>query len=245
MRLDVSDEERIAIESVVGPVSVDVGRAVRDARGVDFQRLEFLGDSVLDLVLSVHATVEPGCSSCTKVSGDVGRLVTDRALAQRAAVTGLGSWLEWQASPERHADLVEACVAAAWLPGRWMQAARFISVIVHPLGEVVAATFERGGVELDESRGSKSARRVGASVLELTASYQAFVQLPTADEGELSERRAEVHRTSRVAAYVRRHQLADSSEDAAVSNVVEVELARKLLSAGGDAALELAGKVLA
>ncbi len=213
MRPDISDEERRAIESVVGPVSGDVERAVRDARGVEFQRLEFLGDSVLDLIVSVHAIVEPGCPGCAKVSGDVGRLVTDDVLAQQAAATGLGSWLEWQASPERHADLVEACVAAAWLPTRWTQAAQFISATVHPLGAKVAATLERGDVDLDGSRGSKPERRLGSSVLELTASYQAFVQHPSADEGELSERRAEVHRTSRVAAYARRHQLADDSED--------------------------------
>lgn len=245
MRKDVRDDERRAIESVVGPVSEAVERAVRDARGVDFQRLEFLGDSILDLVLSAHTIVEPGCAGCAKVSGDIGRLVTDHELGLRAAASGLGSWLEWQASPERHADLVEACVAAAWLPARWTQAAQFISVTVHLLGDEVAATLERGGFELDESMGSKPARRLGAAVLELSASYQAFVQHPTADEGQLSDLRAQVHRTSRVATYARLHQLAQGPEDSVVSNAVEAVLARKLLTDGGTAALELAGQVLA
>ena len=113
------------------------------------------------------------------------------------------------------------------------------------MGAKVAATLERGGVDLEGPRGSKPERRLGSSVLELTASYQAFVEYPSADEGELSARRAEVHRTSRVAGFARRHQLADDSEDAVVSNIVEVELARRLLSCGGDAALGLARDVLA
>jgi dsRNA-specific ribonuclease len=90
------------------------GPRVRDARGRTSQRLEFLGDSALDLTLATHVAVEPDCPACpaSPRRGDPARLVTDRRLAERARAHGMGDWLEWEASDDRLADLVETAVAA-------------------------------------------------------------------------------------------------------------------------------------
>ena len=133
LRADVSASERVAVEAVTGGLPPDLLRAVRDGRGREFQRLEFLGDSVLDVLLTAHAVVSPSCPECAKVGGNVGRLVTDAALAAKAEGLDLGSWLEWRASPERLADLVEACIAAAWISGGWAQAIAVVERTVHPL----------------------------------------------------------------------------------------------------------------
>ena len=133
LRADVSASERVAVEAVTGGLPPDLLRAVRDGRGREFQRLEFLGDSVLDVLLTAHAVVSPNCPECAKAGGNVGRLVTDAALAAKAEELDLGSWLEWRASPERLADLVETCIAAAWISGGWAQAIAVVERTVHPL----------------------------------------------------------------------------------------------------------------
>jgi hypothetical protein len=231
---------------VTGPVAgLDLLRAVRDGRGRVFQRLEFLGDSVLDLVLAVHAATEPGCPVCAagRHPGDPDRLVTDRRLAERARVCGVGGWLEWDASDDRLADLVETCVAVAWRSGGWEQAAAVVDLVVHPLGDVTSRVLVSGVTDLQPSTASE--RRLGASVLELAAAVLVYDGSPDADEGELSQHRASVHRAERVADYAARHRLVPSGGDAAsVSDRVEQWLARRLVGGGADAALADARAVL-
>jgi dsRNA-specific ribonuclease len=245
LRPDLRDDEHAAIVAAVGPLSDGLARAIRDGRGEAFQRLEFLGDSVLDLLLTVHAVVEPDCPHCRAVGGDVARLVTDQRLAQRAAATGFGSWLEWDASGERLADLVEACVAAAWLAGSWPQAVAYSATMVHPIdATVVAVLIGESGHRL-VSTSIRAERRVGASILELAAAHAAFDADPDADEGELSRVRAANHRTARVAAHARRTGIVDArGDDAVVSNRVEGLLAAQLRSDGADYALTSARDVL-
>ena len=243
-RLEVTSAERDAITAVLGPMPASLLAPIRDARGQRFQRLEFLGDSVLDLVVVVHLLVEPRCRACTGLDGNIGRLVTDHALAERAEAAGLGAWLEWQASPERRADLVEACVAACWLAGGWPQAADLIDLVVHPLGAGVTAILTTGEGGAVSAGNPRTQRRAGAAVLELAASRRVFDELPTADEGALSHRRAQLHRAARVADYARRHHLSRGGPDSVASDVVESQLATTLLRDGADAALADADVVL-
>lgn len=244
LRSEVNENERAAIAAAVGPLAPELLRPIRDGRGQQFQRLEFLGDSVMDLALAVHALIEPACSNCLSVAGDVGRLVTDHALASQATAGGFGGWLEWQASPERLADLVEAAAAAAWLQGGWSQAFEVINGVVHPLSPLTLKALATGGLAADQGSTSKALRRVGASLLELAASQLVYRAAADADEGELSRRRAELHRATRIAEYARDHHVGTGKDDSVLSDAVEELLAQRLLSAGADLALDEATAVL-
>lgn len=246
LRPTVTPQERVAIELVIGPVPDDeLLRAVRDGRGRAFQRLELLGDSVLDLVLAVHAVVEPGCVTCLRTGhpGEPARLVTDRRLARQARERGLGSWLEWEASDDRLADLVETSVAVAWRARGWAGACDVVAAVVHPLGSEVVHALRGGGT--DAVGQAATARRLGASVLELAAAWWVFRALPDADEGELSAARARIHRATRIAEQVVGSGVVDAVGDpGTVTNRVERWLAETLLRDGADRALADAEAVL-
>jgi len=244
-RLDLSPSERSAIAAVLETLPDELSRIVRDGRGAQFQRLEFLGDSVLDLVMNVHAVVEPGCRICQSVQGDVAKLVTDHRLSKRAMESGVGSWLEWEASPQRLADLVEVCLAAAWLTGGWKQTTGFVDRVVHPLGEVCERALEGSADPSPSATGSRVERRMGAALLELASARAVFAEDLTADEGELSSRRAMLHRTSSVAAYAKSVAVVSPvGGDDAVADRVDAWLAATLLSEGADAALHAAARVI-
>lgn len=239
LRPHVSARERALIHEAVGPLDDEVLlRAVRDGRGREFQRLELLGDSVLDLLLAVHRWVEPGCPACVAGASQV---ASDRHLAQVARDAGLGAWLEWDASDDRVADLVETCVAACWLSGGWRPTVHFASRVVHPLGEVITSVLEGGGVSPSPGR---EARRVGAAVLELTAASELYRRLPSADEGELSTRRAQVHHAERVAARARAKDPGLHGDADAVVSQVEDALAALVATTGADQALTAARPLL-
>jgi dsRNA-specific ribonuclease len=241
LRPDITDDERNLIESVLGPVTDEsVLRAVRDGRGREFQRLEFVGDSVLDVILTAHQWIERDCAACA--GADALPDASDHALAAAASEVGLGSWLEWQASPERIADLVETCVAACWLSGRWAQASTFVSHVVHPVGDATVAALERGATAGSPGR---AARRVGSAMLELAAAWGVYLSLPDADEGTLSTRRATLHRASAVAAIARGSQgavlIGDvRGDDVTVLSQVEDALAVVMASSGADECLRVA-----
>jgi len=250
LRVDVSAAERAAIEEVTGALPLPALRAVRDGRGREFQRLEFLGDSVLDVVVSVHAASDPQCPHCARSGGNVARLVTDAALAARAEEIHLGSWLEWRASTERLADLTEACIAAAWIAGGWAQAIAVVQRMVHPLGDMAAifagsfdGNFDANTVATVNP--GRASRRVGAAFLELAGASSAFNSDPTADEAKLSAMRAAVHRAERVAQFAQRSRLvATDGEASQVSDRVEEQIAQLLWSQGADSALTLADRAL-
>jgi dsRNA-specific ribonuclease len=245
-RPTVTADERAAIEEAVGPVpDADLLRALRDARGRTFQRLEFLGDSVLDLTLVTHTVLEPDCPQCqsSRRHVDAGQLATDRRLAEQARRHGLGGWLEWEVSDDRLADVVEGSVAVAWLSGGWAAVVELVAAVVHPLGPRTGPALLGGAVpDVEDAAGE---RRVGAALLELAAGRAAYRELPDGDEGDLSHRRAELHRTVRVAAYAARTGVVAAAGDAdTVSDRVERWLAGALLADGADAALERAAEVL-
>ena len=240
LRSDVSDRERSQIESVLGPIpDLALLRAVRDGRGKQFQRMEFLGDSVLDVILTVHRWVEPECASCDRRAQSPE--ASDHHLAEAASAAGLGGWLEWQASHERIADLVETCVAACWLTGRWPQAVSFASAVVHPLGR---RTLEALTVGLAGEPG-RAARRVGSAVLELESGSVLYQSMPDADEGALSTSRALRHEVAAIARRARAIGVVagrrfHAGDDDVVLSEVEDLLATTLGSSGADASLQLA-----
>jgi len=236
LRPSITERERAQIVEMLGPIPDEPTLlAVRDGRGKQFQRLEFLGDSVLDVMLAVHRWAEPQCARCREPGAVTDS--SDRRLAEVAARTGLGGWLEWAASAERLADLVETCVAATWLSGHWPQALEFATRVVHPMGGSTGTCLMSGSPAL---RRGRVGRRVGSAFLELAAAHQLMHELPEADEGELSRRRAEIHRASAVAAVASRLDGAVRGDPETLLSNVEDQVAEALAASGADGALQLA-----
>ncbi|MCZ3387104.1 MAG: hypothetical protein LH630_09115 [Actinomycetia bacterium] len=236
LRGTVTAAEQAEIEAMLGPINHDGAlRAVRDGRGRQFQRLEFVGDSVLDVILAVHAWTEPRCTGCA--GPEVTNPASDSRLAEVASRAGLGSWLEWRASAERIADLVETCIAACWLSGGWPQAARFVAGLVHPVSAATVQALVSGMAGLEAGR---VGRRAGSALLELAAGDSVTDAYPEADEGELSTRRASVHRATAIAMIAKERGLAVRGEPEVVLSVVEDQVATVLAAQGADAALLLA-----
>lgn len=238
LRATVTAAERAEIEATLGPITDDDAlHGVRDGRGRTFQRLEFLGDSVLDVILMVHEWAEPRCPACAQ--GSAAAAASDDRLAAAAGGAGLGTWLEWRASAERMADLVETCVAACWLSGRWTQAAHFVTSVVHPADGVTVAALVTGAPSLEPG---KAGRRAGSAFLELAAADAVVNAYPDADEGELSERRAAIHRATAIAVIAKQRGVTAVSEPDVVLSAVEDQVAAVLATHGADAALQLAGQ---
>ena len=236
LRAVVTETERAQIEARLGPISHEAAlHAVRDGRGRQFQRMEFLGDSVLDVILAVHVWAEPQCPACVKREATAA--ASDLHLAAAARRAGLGAWLEWRASDERIADLVETCVAACWLAGRWAQAARFATQVVHPVGDETVRVLTLGAADLEPGR---VGRRAGSALLELAAGNGVMRAFPDADEGELSTRRASTHRATAIAVIAKERGLAHRGDAEMVLSAVEDQVAGALAAGGADAALLVA-----
>lgn len=238
LRPSITERESAEIEATLGSVTDPVALlAVRDGRGKQFQRLEFLGDSVLDVVLTVHRWAEPSCPACA--DREAATVVSDLRLAEAAVRAGLGAWLEWRASDERIADLVETCVAACWRSGRWPQTVLFVERIIHPVGEATRDALVSGDRSL---RAGRLGRRVGSALLELAAADGLVQRFADADEGELSSRRAAVHRATAIAAIADARPAAPRGDPDVVLSLVEDEVAAALADRGADEALVLASE---
>lgn len=236
LRSVVTEAERAQIEAMLGPITDDRAlHAVRDGRGRQFQRLEFLGDSVLDVILAVHEWVEPRCPVC--LTRQATNAASDLHLAEAARRVGLGAWLEWRASDERIADMVETCVAACWLSGRWPQAGQFAASVLHPVGDETIQALTLGAALVESGR---VGRRAGSALLELAAGEAVVRACPDADEGELSTRRATLHRATAIAMVAKERGLAHRGDPDTVLSAVEDRVAAVLASEGADAALRVA-----
>jgi dsRNA-specific ribonuclease len=90
--------------------------ALLDPRGHLFQRLEYVGDALLDVaVLRVLVLVQPWDEpSLLFVSVEQQALVSDHALGRVAARRGLPDVRTFDASRHRLADRIEAAIGAAW-----------------------------------------------------------------------------------------------------------------------------------
>lgn len=179
--------------------------ALRDARGIRFQRLEFLGDAVLDLLALRHETMwkvadaRPDCCHTGWFSP------TDHALGQIAQRSGLVALADWPLAAGRAADLVEACVAVVFNAHGWPGAERFAAAAIHPIDLIPALPITHR-VEDD-----RSVCELGAQVLEACFTMLLFSRYRTEDEGALSARRAVLMRNSHRAGVARMAGLAKPS----------------------------------
>lgn len=90
--------------------------ALIDPRGHLFQRLEYVGDALLDAVLVMRLVrAQPWDEpSLAFVNGEQQALVSDHALGRVAARRGLPDVRTFLASRHRLADRIEASIGAAW-----------------------------------------------------------------------------------------------------------------------------------
>lgn len=191
--------------------------ALLDPRGHLFQRLEYVGDSILDaVVVRSLVLVEPWTEpDLTLVSGTQQSLVSDHALGRVAARRGLPDVRTFDASRHRLADRVEAAIGAAWADSGIAAAEAVAERLV--VGPGLRHLPRRAGVPASEgdSRYESAARAcghepatpawygaaatpgaprrrlavVGNAVLEAAFATAQYVGSPEATEAELSEER--------------------------------------------------------
>ena len=109
--------------------------ALIDPRGHLFQRLEYVGDSILDaVVLQALVTLEPWTEpSLAFLSTTQQALVSDHALGRVAAGRGMPDVRTFAVSTHRLGDRVEACIGAVWVD-RGIEAAEDVAdrLVVSP-----------------------------------------------------------------------------------------------------------------
>lgn len=229
--LDPAEAERVErLDDALGLRLRDpeLVHALVDPRGPLFQRLEWVGDSLLDAV-TMRALLErqrwdnPDLGA---VSDRRQQLVSDRALTRVARVSGLPPVGGFRASSQRLADRVEACIGAAWVDAGPVAAA---AVARHLVTDPVLSEQQvrvtrppgRGPADLARLEGAlghgfatpgwaawavePGAQRrrlalLGDAVLEASSATALYEELPTADEGVLSERRRALDNNHRLAA---------------------------------------------
>jgi dsRNA-specific ribonuclease len=189
----VIDPQRAAVqrEAVVqrlGELTRMAMEAIRTGRGRDFQRLELIGDSILELVLHAHSVIDgPGCPHC---GGRADLFTTDAHLGELAEEIALGDWLDWSPSEHRLADLVEACGGAAWVSGGWSQVVDYVGDQLHPLAPDERRRLLHGGAQVHPEAPARAREILGAAILEAAASTGAYRRDPVGDEGDLSRVKA-------------------------------------------------------
>ena len=223
--------------------------ALLDPRGLRFQRLEWLGDSLLDHITALHRLLAGADGTCCTHRSHA-QLVSDRDLARAAGDCGLVNVLDWTPGAQRLADLVEACVAAAWLAGGWPEAVAAAAVLVHrPLEEHAGALV--GGVEhrpAEPDCTTAAFRRLaelGSHVMEAAASTLLFSACD-GDEGELTERRHPMLAGRNVWHRARSSRGAGGSSGELAHRVdhLQAEVGHTQLCTGADAALAGARELL-
>ncbi len=195
----------------------DYVEALVDPRGHLFQRLEYVGDSILDaVVLEALVLVEPWSEpDLSLLTGTQQSLVSDHALGRVASRRGLPDVRTFDASRHRLADRVEAAIGAAWADsGIDAAVAVAVHLVVGPgLRHLPrrAGTPETDGDARYESgsracghepvtpawygaaaRAGAPRRRlavVGNAVLEAAFSTAQYAARPSATEADLSEER--------------------------------------------------------
>lgn len=119
-------ESALTHSSAVPELRAEVGAGQRDAQVEDNERLEFLGDAVLDLLASEYLLERFPDWSEGQLSRSRARVVNSQALEAAARRIGIGEYLrlgkgeEKTGGREKHAilaDALEAVVAAVYLDG--------------------------------------------------------------------------------------------------------------------------------
>lgn len=186
LRRQASEGEWAGLGAILGFTPTESLRCVLlDPRGKVFQRLEWWGDSVLDLLGAFHIATTEGC--CAGLPD----LTSDDSLAKRIARAGVTQHLDWAPSPERLADWAEVAVAAAFDTGRWELAAIVAGRLVH--SPLAAPRPDLGPTALeplaDVCQVTRNTAALGAQVVEAAVSLRLAAAYPAADEGELTQRR--------------------------------------------------------
>lgn len=180
--------QRAQVRDRLGQLTPLAMEAIRAGRGRDFQRLELIGDSILELVVHAHSVVHgPGCPHC---AGRADRFTTDAHLGELAQEISLGDWLDWSPSEHRLADLVEACAGATWVSGGWTQVVEFVAGELHPLSPDERRRLLHGGAQVHPEAPARAREILGAAILEAAASTAAYRRDPVGDEGDLSRIKA-------------------------------------------------------
>jgi len=220
LRTGSTPEERALLNAVLGVVvPVDDAPALLDPRGARFQRLEWVGDSLLDVLVARLRASDPGGPGHSAYTSDA-------ALARTVATTGLPGRLDWQPGPGRLADLAEACVAAGH------RAAGFFGARTVAVRLVSGALAEP---TLPTALTPHQAAEAGSHVLEAAAALLLFTRHAQDDEGDLSQRRARLLDSDRVA----RHGNGEGTVEEQVDRL-QAELGRVLVIRGEQAAVHAA-----
>lgn len=184
----LEDPSRAAVVARLGPLTGPALVAIAAGRGRDFQRLELMGDSVLEVVMHGHSVLAgPGCPLC---AGRADLFTTDARLQQLARAVALGDWLDWHPSASRLGDLVEACAGAAFVSGRWPRVVRFVDQELHPLPGDEQRRLLHGGAHVHPDAPARAREILGAAILEAAAATAAYLAHPEGDEGDLSRIKA-------------------------------------------------------
>jgi dsRNA-specific ribonuclease len=229
------------VQERLGSLRPSALEAIRSGRGREFQRLEFIGDSILEVVLHAHSVVAgPGCPHC---AGRADHFTTDAHLGELGRSIGLGEWLDFVPSEKRLADLVEACVGAAWVSGRWPQVMRVVDAQLHPLPEDEQRRLLHGGAQLHRDAPARAREILGAAILEAAASTGVYLRHPEGDEGDLSRIRARLLSTEHVMGRCRDSRWVRRSLRTRhfTRDDVEALLASDLLAHGVGSAVAIAG----
>ncbi|MCW2607681.1 MAG: hypothetical protein JWO60_2374 [Frankiales bacterium] len=220
LREGSTPEERALLNAQLGVVvPVDDAPALLDPRGLRFQRLEWLGDSLLDVLVARVRASDPDAPPHS-------RWTSDAALAEKVAATGLPDRLDWQPSPQRLADLVEAAVAAGHRAAGFFGAR---TVAVRLVSEQLAEP------RLPAALSAQQAAEAGSHVMEAAVALLLFTRFPGDDEGELSDKRARLLDSDRVAQHGDGRGTVEEQVDR-----LQAELGRVLVVRGEQAAVHAA-----
>lgn len=117
--LDPTEHERLDdLDDALGLCLSEAALAhcLTDPRGLLFQRLEFVGDSLLDAatVRALLLRERWDDAGLGELAHDRQAMVSDRALIRTARHARLPAVRSFRPSPQRLGDRIEACVGAAW-----------------------------------------------------------------------------------------------------------------------------------
>jgi hypothetical protein len=185
----------------------DDREALREARGKHFQRLEFLGDAIIDVLAIRHEAMWRLSGAVPTCCEHFWFSPTDKALGVIAHERDLVSIAIHPVGSERSADLVEALVGAAYCVGGWTAASTFVSEHVHSIDrEPTAPLVEFAG---------RAVYELGAFIFDAYCADSLFNALPDADEHELSDARAALMTNERRAKVARELELPQPFYDTA------------------------------
>ena len=194
--------------------------AVAMGRGVTFQRLEFLGDRVLELSVATglaHATRDGNEPADRQLARVVARSTDGRHLEEISMRSQLATLIGFRSGRKRRADMVEAAAGALFLDGSWPVLDRFalraglIPQTPPVRFEVPDSAFDLEPDELEALLAAPEqvypARVVGTFVVDTALAWWAFRTMPDRSEAVLSEMVNQRGSNKSLATIANRHHL--------------------------------------